>query len=68
MTDAPEVLFTARPPELIALATIPSGSEDSAPIIVYPDPLLSADEERLFGEIAPEVRVQTLTNWLEGRR
>ena len=33
-----------------------------------PDPLLSADEERLFREISPGVRVQTLSNWLEDRR
>ena len=68
MANSPGVLFTARPPELIALAAVPSGGEDSVPAIVYPEPLLSADEERLFREIAPEVRVQTLTDWLEERR
>ncbi len=68
MTDAPGVLFTARPPELIALAAVPLGAEDSAHTIVYPEPLLSADDERLFREIAPGVRVQTLTDWLEERR
>ena len=68
LPDSPEVLFTARPPELIALAAVPPGSEDSAPTIVYPEPLLSADEERLFREISPGVRVQTLTDWLEERR
>ena len=36
--------------------------------LLYPDPLLSADEERLFREISPGVRIQTLSNWLEGRR
>ena len=68
LSDSPGVLFTARPPELIALAAMPSGSEDAAPAIVYPEPLLSADEERLFREISPGVRVQTLTDWLEERR
>ena len=66
--DSPTVLFTARPPELIALAAVPSGSEDSAPAIVYPEPMLSADEERLFRAISPDVRMQTLPDWLEEHR
>lgn len=68
LADSPGVLFTARPPELIALAALPPVDEASDRIIVYPDPLLSADEERLFSEIAPSVRVQTLTKWLEESR
>ena len=68
LADSPGVLFTARPPELIALAAAPPGGEDSASAIVYPEPLLSADEERLFRVVAPGVRVQTLTEWLEERR
>ena len=65
LTTSPGVVFTARPPELIALA---SGGEEPTSVIVYPEPLLSADEERLFRQIAPGVRVQTLTDWLEERR
>ena len=65
--DSPEVLFTARPPELVTLAALPPGSGDSTPTIVYPEPLLSADEERLFKTVSPGVRVQTLTDWLEER-
>ena len=68
LANSPGVLFTARPPELIALAALPPDGEGSAPAIVYPEPLLSADEERLFREIAPRVRVQTLADWLEERR
>lgn len=67
-SDSPTVLFTAQPPELIALAAVPSGNEESAPTIVYPDPMLSADEERLFRAISPEVHMQTLTDWLEEHR
>ena len=67
LSDSPEVLFTARPPELVTLAALPLGSEDSNPMIVYPDPLLSTDEERLFKTVSPGVRVQTLTDWLEER-
>ena len=68
IADSPRVLFTARPPGLIALAALPLGGEESERAIVYPEPLLSADEERLFRDIAPGVRVQTLTDWLEERR
>ena len=68
ITNSAGVLFTPRPPELIALAAVPLCGEDSVPAIVYPEPLLAADEERLFREIAPGVRVQTLTDWLEERR
>ena len=67
LANSPGVLFTARPPELIALAALPLGDEEPTPMIVYPEPLLSADEERLFGKIAPEVQVRTLTDWLEKR-
>ena len=67
LSDSPEVLFTARPPELIALAALLPGSGDSTPTIVYPEPLLSADEERLFKTISPRVRMRTLTDWLEER-
>ena len=68
LADSPGVLFTPRRPELISLATVPLGGKESTPTIVYPEPLLSADEERLFRDVAPEVRVQTLTEWLEERR
>lgn len=59
------MLFTARPPELIALAALPRRDEGSSPTIVYPEPLVSADEQRLFADVAPDVRVQTLAEWLE---
>ena len=68
IANSPGVLFTPRPPELVALAAVPICDEDTVPVIVYPEPLLAADEERLFRDIAPGVRVQTLTDWLEERR
>ena len=68
LANSPGVLFTGRPPELIALAAVPAGGKDSISTIVYPDPLISADEHGLFREIAPGVRVQTLTEWLEKRQ
>ena len=67
LADSPGVLFTARPPELITLAALPRVDDASDRVIVYPDPMLSADEERLFSAIAPNVRVRTLREWLEER-
>ena len=62
----PGVLFTARPPELIALAALPASKNETDPAIVYPEPPLGTDEARLFETVAPKVRVWTLTEWLEG--
>ena len=67
VADSPDVLFTARPPELIALAALSAGAEDASRTIVYPEPLLGVDDERLFSEIAPTVRLLTLERWLEER-
>lgn len=62
----PCVLFTARPPELIALAALPdSGNVDFA-AIVHPEPRLGADEALLFETVAPNVRLWTLNEWLDG--
>ena len=62
---SPDVLFMARPPELIALTTLPKIHSVENATIVYPNPLLSTDEANLFSEIVPQVRVLTLTEWLE---
>lgn len=62
----PCVLFTARPPELIALAALPAPENGDFTAIVHPDPRLGTDEARLFEAIAPNMRVRTLTEWLEG--
>ena len=59
------VLFTARPPELISLATLPAHENKAGSAIVYPEPPLGTDEARLFSEIAPNVRTLTLTEWME---
>ena len=64
-SESPEVLFTARPPELIALAAFPAAAGGANRTIVYPEPLLGVDEERLFSEIAPTTRLQTLERWME---
>ena len=61
--DYPEVLFSVRPPELISLAALQHGSGRIGSFIVYPEPLMSADEQVLFSKVAPEVHIQTLTEW-----
>lgn len=65
-TANPAVVFIPRPPELITLAALPTATDVPAPIIVYPDPPLSMEEERLFAEIAPRVQLRSLTEWLSG--
>lgn len=62
----PAVVFIPRPPELITLASLPSEADLPNPIIVYPDPPLSKEEERLFAQIAPRVQLRSLTEWLSG--
>lgn len=57
------VRFLPRPPELISLAGL-DRSADDVTVLVYPDPPLGAEEQRLFEEIAPEVRLRSLTEWV----
>lgn len=56
------VQFLPRPPELISLAGIDRTAEDGI-VLVYPDPPLGAEEERLFEEVAPNVRLRCMTEW-----
>ena len=60
----PAVTFVPRPPELISLAGLPPAAEVPRPTIVYPDPPLSREEQRLFEAIAPQVTLRSLTEWL----
>ena len=65
-TVDPAVVFIPRPPELISLAVLPAEADVPEPVIVYPDPPLSAEEERLFANVAPRVQLRSLTEWLAG--
>lgn len=58
----PEVTFLPRPPELISLAALPVRAPN--PVIVYPDPPLSREEQRLFESVAPQVELRSFTEWL----
>ena len=77
--ENPDVLFMARPPELVCLTSelisprsaelrplgkLPTRTDVADPMIVYPDPPLAAEEEQLFENIAPNVRLRNLTRWL----
>ncbi|WP_233342967.1 toll/interleukin-1 receptor domain-containing protein [Burkholderia cepacia] len=59
-----DVVFVPRAPELISLAGLPPVAEMAQPTIVYPDPPLSAEEERLFETVAPHVRLRSFTEWI----
>ena len=57
------VMFLPRPPELISLANLPKGVDETDAVIVYPGPPLSREEERLFNKVAPRVRLRSLIEW-----
>lgn len=62
----PNVIFLPRPPELISLANLPPIAQVPQPLVVYPDPPLSTEEERLFATIAPHVQLRSRSEWLAG--
>ena len=58
-----DMVFMARPPELISLAT--SGiKEEKRRVVVYPDPPLDQEELRLLRTIRSDLRLRTMTQWL----
>ena len=59
----PNILFTPRPPELLTIAQL-SRSDAQPSLIVYADPPLGVDEERLFEGFEPPVR--SFGEWLVG--
>jgi hypothetical protein len=58
-----DAIFLPRPPELISLAGIETGS-DGQKTIVYPDPPIGAEEQDLFEVIAPAIKLRSLTEWI----
>jgi hypothetical protein len=56
-----EIEFLPRPPELISLAGL---KDITNAILVYPDPPIGAEEQRLFEAVAPAVRLRSMTEWL----
>lgn len=62
---AADVVFLPRPPELISLAGL-ADHADSGATLVYPEPPIGAEEQRLFEIVAPNVRLRSMTEWLAG--
>jgi len=62
-TEQSAVQFVPRAPELISLAGL-KFPDICQPTIVYPDPPLSSEEERLFEEVKPGIRLRSFTEWL----
>ena len=60
----PQVMFTARPPELILLSNLMDNTGDGERTLVYPGPPLGLEETRVFADIVPGVRLCTLADWL----
>jgi hypothetical protein len=60
-----DVVFIPRPPELISLAGLVD-RVDSGTTLVYPEPPIGAEEQRLFEIVAPKVRLRSMTEWLAG--
>ena len=60
----PQTTFLARAPELISLTSISPASSGTGRAIVYPGPPISAHEEQLFFDVAPNIRIYSLNEWL----
>jgi hypothetical protein len=58
-----DVAFMPRAPELIALVGLVDQPGDAV-VVVYPDPPLGAEEQRLFEQIAPRFRLRSFTEWV----
>lgn len=56
-------VFLPRPPELISLAAL-DGEAQAKVTLVYPDPPIGSEEQRLFEVIAPSVKLRSITEWI----
>jgi len=62
--DGPrEAVFLPRPPELISLAGL-VGEAQAEATLVYPDPPIGSEEQRLFEIVAPKVKLRSITEWI----
>ena len=59
----PDIVFMARPPELISLATL-GIKEEMRRVVVYPDPPLDQEELRLLRATRSDLQLRTMTQWL----
>ena len=58
-----DIVFLPRPPELISLAGLDDRAGSDA-TLVYPEPPVGSEEQRLFEIIAPKVRLRSMMEWL----
>jgi hypothetical protein len=58
-----DAVFLPRSPELVSLAGLSNQAGDQV-LVVYPDPPLGTEEQRLFEQIAPRYQLRSLTEWL----
>lgn len=63
LDGAKDAVFLPRPPELISLAGL-DGEAQAEATLVYPDPPIGSEEQRLFEVIAPSVKLRSLTEWI----
>jgi hypothetical protein len=67
-----KAIFIPRPPELISLSCIPNVYPETPEnttqdlMLIYPDPPLSTEEERLLNRVAPHVQIRSLNEWKAG--
>ena len=59
----PQIMFMARPPEMISLSAFPRSVAESERLIVYPDPPLSTEEKILLCDGACKLHLYSLTQW-----
>ena len=59
----PDMVFMARPPELISLATLGTKEEERR-VVVYPDPPLDQEEQRVLRATRSDLQLRTMTQWL----
>ena len=59
----PKIIFMARPPEMISLATLPPSAGEPERLIVYPDPPMSTEELRLLSDVVCDLHLFSLTQW-----
>ena len=58
-----DTIFLPRPPVLISLAGLQERVKAEA-TLVYPDPPIGTEEQRLFEVVAPTIRLRSMTEWL----
>ena len=59
----PQVMFMARPPEMLSLSSLPHSTVEPKRLIVYPDPPLSTEESCLLSDLVSDLYLYSLVQW-----